>query len=283
MHPLRALRDFTRAALAGSVRIRRHRAAVFLVLCAMTTVIITATATLRSEIQTGQGKGDSSQKRKAKYEDERWPAVDYDAPETPDLDKRSKRRVKNTRHDKKFLVTKPSAADGEMNLINDWEVGFPALPVDRSDLVIIGVVTGAQAYLSNDKTGIYSEFLTRVETVLKGDGTFPLTVGGDITVERVGGRVKLPSGHTHQYGISKQGMPKKGGRYLLFLRGNGQEQNFSILTGYELKDGQVFPLDGVDPADGSKLPQFAEYEKAEEQTFLNIVRAEVGKFSQGRP
>ena len=262
---------------------REHKTNAFLVLFAVAAVFITTVVALHSETQTGQVKGEPPQKRKPKYEDERWPAVSYDVSEIPDADKRAKRQAKNARHDKKFLVTKPSAADGEINRINDWEVGFPALPADRSDLIVIGTVIDAQAYLSNDRTGVYSEFTTQIEKVLKGNGSSPVAAGGAITAERVGGRVKMPSGHIQQYGISRQGMPKKGGRYLLFLKDGGQEQNFSILTGYELRNDRVFPLDGVDPADGDKVPQFAEYEMAGEQAFLKIVQAEIDKSFQGRP
>ena len=38
-------------------------------------------------------------------------------------------------------------------------------------------------------------------------------------------------------------MPQVGCRYLLFLEQVNSEVEFRILTGYELREGRVFPLD----------------------------------------
>src|SRR5215475_5547766 len=43
----------------------------------------------------------------------------------------------------------------------------PALPISQSDMIIIGKVTDAQAYISEDETSIYSEFTVGIEHALK--------------------------------------------------------------------------------------------------------------------
>ena len=62
-----------------------------------------------------------------------------------------------------------------------------------------------------------------------------------------------------------------GGRYVLFLKSNGEGQDFSIVTGYELRDGTVFPLDGARSANGAQLP-FDVYRGTNEINFLTSVR-----------
>jgi len=252
---------------AASTHMRKYIAVLLCSLCAVMIGVAAAFTT-----PGGRGQDDEQSSRRRKSEDPRWPIVDYDAPEPADPRERDKRKAKNARYNRQDLVSKPSpvSEDVEMNLVNDWEVGFPALPAGRSSVVLIGEVGDARAHLSEDKTGVYSEFAVRAERVLKNESGTPLAPGGGVSVERVGGRVRSASGHIEQYGIHLQGMPKVGGRYLLFLSGD-EASGFHILTGYELKNGKVFPLDGVDPAEGSKLPQFAEHEGAREADFLRLV------------
>lgn len=248
---------------------RKYIAILLLSFCAL---IVGASAAWGPSGHLGQDAARNSRKRK--YEDPRWPIIDYDFPESTDPEERQRRKAKNARYNKQHLVSTPSpvSESGEMNLVNDWEVGFPALPAERSSVVLIGEISNARAHLSEDKSGIYSEFTVRIERVLKNETVSPIAPGSSVSVERTGGRIRLASGHIHQYGVAHQGMPRVGGRYLLFLSGE-EESGFHILTGYELREGRVTPLDGVDPADGSKLPQFAAHEGGHEAEFLTRVES----------
>ena len=151
-------------------------------------------------------------------------------------------------------------------------MGFPALPIAQSNAVIIGEVTNAQAYLSSDKTGVYSEFVVRLDGVLKNDNKNPLISGNVVTVEREGGRVRFPSGHISKLFVVGLGMPRAGRKYLFFLTRN--EQGCRILTGYELRTGRVFPLDS------SGVVNFDAYRNADQNTFLNEVRSSIQNTSQ---
>ncbi|MCA1630534.1 MAG: hypothetical protein LC785_11190 [Acidobacteria bacterium] len=248
----------------------RNRLIILLLLSVLVAVIVTARSILPRQSQsnvvaTKQGSFDESQ----------LPVTDYQAPEPSEPKERVKRRAKGARYDKADFVHEPppprSGVVHEVTIINDWEVGLPAIPADGSDAVVIGDVSDAQAYLSNDKTGVYSEFSIRIEEVLKNDEQSSLEIGCLITGEREGGRVRFASNRVLPVHVQGQGMPRLGRRYVFFLRRLDQEKDFYILTAYELRAGSVSPLDGVKNSGGSKW-KFDAYEGVDQATFLNIVR-----------
>ena len=70
------------------------------------------------------------------------------------------------------------------------------------------------------------------------------------------------------------GMPRLGKRYVLFLTHNfpygaEDEQDYYILTAYELTGGHVIPIDN--PGGGTH-PIASKYKDADETTFLNDLR-----------
>ena len=68
-------------------------------------------------------------------------------------------------------------------------------------------------------------------------------------------------------------MPIVGKKYVFFLN-YSNETGFSIITAYELRQGQVFPLDGVS-GNGSVVRQVAGYQSfkgVSEVDFLNRVK-----------
>jgi hypothetical protein len=184
--------------------------------------------------------------------------------------------MKNSRYDKSRLVGDDSRPDiGEVSLTYDWEVNVPALPVGQSDVIVAGEVLDAEAHLSNTKTGVYSEFAIKVEEVLKGDKSAPLSAGDSITVDRPGGFVRYPSGFKRLHRYSGQNMPRVGLRYVLFLNTSGESPNYRILTGYALGARGVSPLDSPG--------QFATYKRMDETAFLTAVRDAIAKSSQTTP
>jgi hypothetical protein len=151
-----------------------------------------------------------------------------------------------------------------------------SIPVQEADAVVIGTITDARAYLSNDKTNVYSEFTTCLEEVPLNDESASLFAGKVITTNRKGGTVKFPSGKTLVRGALGRTMPRVGNRYLLFLRKTGDGETYSIITGYELLNGKVVPLDGLSK-ETPQLSQYAAFENADETTFLNQVRWAISK------
>lgn len=149
---------------------------------------------------------------------------------------------------------------------NHWWIGLDALPIAQSNVIVLGKVTSAKAYLSSDKTGVYSEFSIEVEKVFK-DTTKSIHSGSILSANRPGGAVRFTSGKTLEYRFYQQAMPRKDGRYMLFLS-QSENGDLMIITGYELSNGIVTPLDGVESKDARANLVFSTYRNASESQFL---------------
>lgn len=179
------------------------------------------------------------------------------------------------------LVRKPATADvSRVKIKIGWQTGISALPVEKSDVVLIGTVSDSQAFLSNDKTGVYSEFSIQIAQLLKNISHSPLITGASITAERMGGRVRFSSNSLVTYIVSGQGMPRLGSRYAFFLAYDEQRQTYPLLTAYELNNGLVVPLDGKRVSGGSW--KFDVYDRVDETRFLNELGNAISQPSSGR-
>lgn len=174
------------------------------------------------------------------------PTVYYDGRKTASAQSASEtdpaRRAKNARYEKQLVVRDLDTGGRPVMAFSHWDAALPALPVGRSALVVFGEVVDATAYLSNDQTGVYSEFTVRIERVFKNDKSSVVFPGDLITSERWGGRVIFPSGRIIAYANRGQRMPQLGQHYLFFLERNPEQYN--LLTAYQLRAEQVEPLDG---------------------------------------
>jgi hypothetical protein len=148
------------------------------------------------------------------------------------------------------------------------------LPVTRSAAIVIGEITEATAYLSDDETNIYSEFSIRVAEILKVDASSRLTIDTPLVIQREGGRVRFASGKTVAAIVNHQDLPQIGRRYVFFLVRKslaGQLiDDFYLLTAFELRAGRVFPLDNV--TDGHPM---AAYKGTLEISFLADLRSAI--------
>lgn len=200
-------------------------------------------------------------------ENDSEPIVDYSTNETTD----QLRQAKNRRHNN---PNNPPIAElpagGDMLPLNvHWWQGIPALPVSESAAIVLGEVTCRNAYLSEDKTSIYSEFTIQVEQVFKNDTESVITPGSQLIAERTGGAVRFASGKTQHYRLSNQGFPQTSAKYVLFLQHT--DAAYVILTGYRLREEQVIPLDGFP---GAKLP-FEQFRGMPVSTFLRALEETV--------
>jgi cell division protein FtsL len=153
-----------------------------------------------------------------------------------------------------------------------WQMDLTSFPIIKSDAVIVGQVLDAQAYLSNDKTAVYSEFTIGVEEVLKISPAITLTSNSSLVAERKGGVVRFNDDRLLPFTVDDQGMPHIGRKYLFFLVRNKQGDDYHILTGYELRHTKVLPLDTGD--------QFATYSGYDKTAFLDKVRTEIASASK---
>lgn len=198
----------------------------------------------------------------------RIPTTDYDSPESSDPAEKAKRSKRNKHYDKGNFVMRNPSNEGTATILNSEAVALPALPAAQSDVILTAEVLNSEAHLSNDKTGVYSEFNVQVDVVLKGNVS-TLSQTNLISISRPGGVVRYPSGHIERYEIAQQNMPAVGRRYLFFLKAIPDSQDYEIVTGYEIGLQHVRPLD-----DGA---QFESFRGIESVVFLNSVREAISK------
>lgn len=241
----------------------RHTKKTILLFGAILTVtLVTVVAALRPQNNPAQRN----------ITDDPMPIVDYYTPNSDNPEERVKRQKRSKRYDNSRLVIEPQKPGGAIISIDHTVGQMPALPVNLSDAVVIGDITDALAHLSNDKSGVYTEFTIRVDEILK-DTTGSLQIGSPILAQRTGGRVRFPSGFVQSYGISYLGMPRTHRRYALFLKKYDVSDAFIIVTAYELRAGEAHPLDGVNlPRGAGELPQFALYKGMDETKFVSRIR-----------
>ncbi len=201
------------------------------------------------------------------------PVADYSAAASANLAERAKRKEKGRRYAGKRIKEDP-----RITVVTDSESSVERLvplPISNSDVVVIGEVRNAAAYLSDDKSGIYSEFCIRIEQVLKSNGDPSFNPGSEIIAEREGGGVRFPSGHVQHYVVSSERMPRVWGRYVFFLKGIGPGQDLLLLKGYELRAGRVFPMDALSRDDI--------YKGMDQDVFVNAVRDATLESSNSTP
>jgi hypothetical protein len=173
-----------------------------------------------------------------------YPIADYDEPEPSDPSKRAARKEKQKRYNKFPLVMEdPHPKDVEISFIGHPEIYIPALPVEKSDVIVVGDVVTGEAHLSEDKQNVFSVITISVKSVYKAPASTAPAPGALITVERVGGFVRYPNGRTVLYRGAGLGMPRVGRRCVLFLNSIAQSDSYTILTGYELGGKVVEPFD----------------------------------------
>lgn len=223
----------------------------------------------QSKITSGQSSNNSVSKEEA--EEENPPIAIYETGKAENVNtsnatnqEKARRMGKNKKYDKSNAVEELPPPITVSPRSADWTASVPVIPVAQSSIVVIGDVTKAEAFLSNDKTGVYSEFSISVADILKNDARTPIYQGQVLIAERAGGAVQFPSGQVQRVKVFLgQRMPMIGHRYIFFLKRN-EAGDFSILTGYELRQNKIIALDHIQP--------FANYTGTDGDSFLNTVR-----------
>jgi hypothetical protein len=239
---------------------RTFKKYLLLFLAVIMVTALTAIATLRGQEQTGVNANAADQQRE-EFESQ-FPVADFQPDTSPH------RRAKGKRYD-----GAKNAIGENIEVVSSsrhWAEGLPALPVQQSDAIVIGQVKKAEAFVTDERTAVYSEFEVQVSDILKNDGGSPLILGSSLTAGREGGRVRTPSGRIGIFFTNGMGLPRVGKRYVLFLShqfpyGDKQDGDFYIVTAYELKAGSVYPIDN--PGGGTH-PIARKYKDADEVTFL---------------
>lgn len=139
------------------------------------------------------------------------------------------------------------------------------IPVSGSTATIVGTVTGGSSFITKDKTYVYTDYTVRLDQILADKAG--LSVGSEIVVAREGGAIRYPSGHITNVLIQGHGFPEVGSQYVLFLLKlipNLPEYEMTLDSGYQIKNGRVYPLDDVNSQYvGVDYPEFlGQVEKA---------------------
>ena len=244
-------------------------------------LLILATATALAALPLRNQKTSAAIEQR-KNDDLEMPVAEFGAADSPDPKERALRQARGSRYNKRGGRAIAELASGEevLPVNSHWWWGLPALPASQSHAIVTGEIISAKAYLSNDKTEVYSEFSVRISEVLRNESNLPLGFGSEVAVERRGGAVRFPSGRLQRYRVAKQGMPVKGRKYVFFLEFNESGQDFSLLTAYELRDGQVLPLDGYGDKGEPVVTTFTAFAGMDETTFLNAVAAAIANPSR---
>lgn len=215
------------------------------------------------------------------------PIADYAASLPSDLKERTKRVKRNKRYNmdfkfeggrgdaRKFMLTE--ARESSYGSFPTHAPAEPAIPAASSVAIVIGEITNEQAYLSEDKTSIYSEFNVNVSEVLKNTDSNSLIVGAEIAVSRGGGAVRFPSGKVIRRLFEGKPMPQIGQKYVFFLNYNKEGQDYPIITAYEIRNGKIVPLDGL-LKNGKVVEQLVahqSYRGASEAEFLSEIQAAI--------
>ncbi len=245
---------------------RKYRITFLILLTAAVVVSGAAITSIRT-----QNRADEKPRRKSQKmieQENRLPIADYNAAEPADPKEKEEREAKA----KKYTRTELSVELDQEAIVTSshWAGELPAIPASQSALIVTGTVSKAKAELTPERKKVYSEFTVTIDEILKNDELAPLSHGDKVTADRAGGRVRYPSGKVGMYWVTGQGMPQVGMRYLLFLTKTDPKSGYSILTGYELRDGRIHLLDNP----GSGHPITAS-EGADEPSFLNQVRSAV--------
>lgn len=240
---------------------------VLLILSVVIALSIGTIVTINSQTQMNQSQDKSVAN---KLDDDATPIVDFND-NNRNLNIEQDQILKNSRYDNSsFVLSDPPLNAGEV-IRYDEGSSIPDIPIEKSNIIVEGQVNDSKAFLSNDKSGIYSEFTVVISKVLKNNYDNLIKPNETIIAERFGGRVRYPSGKTIRYKIAGQGSPSVNSKYLFFLA-ETQGNNYKILTAYELKDNKVFALDGVRTfTRRSRNSVFDSHNGQEYQNFINEV------------
>ena len=250
----------------------------------ITVLLISALITLRGQNQ--QNQNDPAALARDQYDESSYPVTNLSTPEPTDPERRARRRARSQSLNPRLRPgTDPSRyritehSESSFGIVPPHAPPRSALPFAESAAIVIGEVTDAQSFLTENQIDVYSEFTIHLSEVLKNNSPVGLSCGDTLPVTRSGGAVRLPSGKVIRFGFYGMPLPRVGHRYLFFLRYFEEGEVFSIHTAYELRAGRVIPLDGLYP-NGQVIPQFAAHQSyggRDEATFLNEVRQGIAR------
>jgi len=201
----------------------------------------------------------------------------------PDKERRQTREKRYSKTNLPRPVEDPGLfVDGESETTNLRFIDYVAvgkssdprgIPVSVSTAVVVGTILSGKCVVSGDHNYVYTDYQVKVDQVLKQDAKTSLSVGDELVAAREGGAVHFPSGHVTNFLTVGHGLPEIGSQYILFLsRPIPSLPEYEIMfdTGYQLKNGHVYPLDDVN----------SQYVGVDEAAFLDEVQKAIAASQQ---
>ena len=245
-------------------------------------ILVVTTTTTITIIHSQQKQGSTSLKKTINDED--VPITNFNKSLPTDAKEKDKRQERNKRSNLELGAKTGVFDPSRFMLTEERQSGYggfethspvePAIPAAKSDVIITGEVNKAEAFLTEDKVSIYSEFTVSVDSILKNSTSEDINIGDSIIIYRGGGGVRFPSGKVIKKLFEGKPMPQVGSRYVLFLKYEAEENDYPLITAYELKNGKIIPLDGLNK-DGKiiyQLTSHQSYKGTSETDFLNLVQ-----------
>lgn len=197
---------------------------------------------------------------------------------------KQRRAVRESRYKGTYAeITDPANAAQEPSedyvvRIIDYAAPLDPFPVAPAAAIVIGTVLRGKAFVSSDRTYVYSDYQVRVDRVLKQDRSASLAVGEQVVVSRGGGTIHFLSGHVRNYINQEEGFPAIGSQYLFFLgKPNFPEHEYEQIIGslYQLDGSEVHPLDDE---------QIGAFDNMSQTVFLSRVEQAIAKsHAAGKP
>jgi hypothetical protein len=136
----------------------------------------------------------------------------------------------------------------------------PPFPMSDGILIVVGDVISVNAFLSNDRGGVYTELTIRIDELLKNSESGK-AAPQKVMADREGGIVVYPNGQRVMYQSSERGLPLLGSRYLFFLKKNGPSPNYEIIASYDITGDQIYHMEKgavLEEINDSTRPAFLE-------------------------
>jgi len=142
--------------------------------------------------------------------------------------------------------------DGKVLVKSHWYLVTPPLPFDRSDAIVSATVVDSQAFFTESQTALFSVYQARVETVYT--SLRDLKPGATVLITREGGSLRTRSGKVVEFRVDRQGFPRRGDEYLLFLGEIDGISSYRILDGYCTNGNWAIPFDDRPNHDFAGMP-----------------------------
>jgi hypothetical protein len=113
---------------------------------------------------------------------------------------------------------------------------LPELPLDESDVVVVGDVVNAQPFLTYSESILYTEYMVQLQDTIK----IQTPIKDPLAVLRRGGKARLGDGRVIEYNIRGQGDPiLVGQRYLFFLSYHQEADAYHVNKMWHVENGVI--------------------------------------------